>query len=86
MSIARAALFAVLAAGGTPVVSNPQFKLTQRNRVIRKHYCRKSSGVPFYLEHVSKKLIDACDKNMLQLFESERFLLGQMRPSDREAL
>jgi hypothetical protein len=38
------------------------------------------------LEHVPKKLIDFFDKNMLQLFESERFLFDQMIPSDREAL
>ena len=33
-----------------------------------------------------KKLIDFFDQNMLQLFESERFLFDQMIPSDREAL
>jgi len=35
---------------------------------------------------VLKKSIGFFDWNMLQLFESERFLFGQMIPSDREAL
>ena len=38
------------------------------------------------LEHVPKKLRDFFDQNMLQLFESERFLFDQMISSDREAL
>ena len=40
----------------------------------------------FALEHVPKKFIDFFDQNMLQVFESERFLFDQMIPSDREAL
>jgi len=38
------------------------------------------------LEHVPKKLLDFFDQNMLQLFESERFLFDQMISSDQEAL
>jgi len=38
------------------------------------------------LEQVPKKVIDFFDQDMLQLFESERFLFDQMIPSDREAL
>jgi len=38
------------------------------------------------LEHVPKKLLDFFDQNMLEFFESERFLFDQMSPSDREAL
>ena len=40
----------------------------------------------FALEHVPKKFIDFFDQNMLQVFESERFLFDQMIPTDREAL
>jgi hypothetical protein len=37
------------------------------------------------LERVLKKLTGFFDQNMLQLFDSERFLFDQMIPSDREA-
>jgi hypothetical protein len=39
-----------------------------------------------YLEHVPKKLHDFFDKDMLQLFEMERFLFDHLIPGDREAL
>jgi len=32
------------------------------------------------LEHVPKELLDFFDQNMLQLFESERFLIDRMIP------
>jgi hypothetical protein len=38
------------------------------------------------LEHVPKKLLDFFDKDMLQLFEFERFLFDHVIPRDREAL
>ena len=38
------------------------------------------------LEHVPKKLIDFFDKDMLQLFEFERFLFDYVIPRNREAL
>jgi hypothetical protein len=38
------------------------------------------------IAHVPKKLLDFFDQNMLEFFESERFLFDQMSPSDREAL
>jgi len=41
---------------------------------------------PDCLAHVPKKSLDSFDSDMLQLFESERFLFNQMSPSDREAL
>jgi hypothetical protein len=43
----------------------------------------RRAGAP---EHVPKKLAGFFDQNILQLFESERFLFDQMIPSDREAL
>jgi hypothetical protein len=38
------------------------------------------------LEHVPEKLTDFSDKNMLQLFDFERFLPDQMIPSGRKTL
>ena len=40
----------------------------------------------FPLEHVSEKLIDFSDKNMLQFLDFERVLIDRMIPSDRSAL
>jgi hypothetical protein len=37
------------------------------------------------LEHVPKKLLDFFDKDMLQLFEFERFLFDHVIPRDRDA-
>jgi hypothetical protein len=38
------------------------------------------------LEHVPKKLLDVFDQDMLQLFDSEWFLVDHVIPRDREAL
>jgi hypothetical protein len=38
------------------------------------------------LEHVPKKLLAFFDKDMLQLFEFERFLFDHLIPGDRESL
>ena len=47
---------------------------------------RPGRGRSTSLEHVPKKLLDFFDKDMLQLFESERFLFDHVIPRDREAL
>jgi len=41
---------------------------------------------PDFLTHVPKKLLDSFDSDMLQLFDSERFLFDQVNLSDQEAL
>jgi hypothetical protein len=46
---------------------------------------RRTWKIESGLEHVPKKLTDFFDLNMLQVFESERFLFDQMILSDREA-
>jgi hypothetical protein len=38
------------------------------------------------LEHVPEKLIDFSGKNMLQIIDLERFLIGHMLPCGRKAL
>jgi hypothetical protein len=40
----------------------------------------------FSLEHVAKKLIDFFDKDMLQLFEFERFLFDHVIPRYRKGI
>jgi len=47
---------------------------------------KSNAPVQLLLEHVPKKLLDFFDQNMLQLFESERFLFDQMISSDRDLL
>jgi hypothetical protein len=47
---------------------------------------RCTGKIEIGLEHVPKKLTDFFDLNMLQVFESERFLFDQMILSAREAL
>ena len=48
-------------------------------------FCGDAGGA-IALEHDPKKLLDFFDKDMLQLFESERFLFDHVIPRDREAL
>ena len=50
------------------------------------HFCSRDDDAFGRLEHVPKKLIDLFDKDMLQLFEFERFLFDHVIPRDREAL
>jgi hypothetical protein len=47
---------------------------------------KRNFGVFAALEHVPKKLLDFFDKDMLHLFEFERFLFDHVIPRDREAL
>jgi hypothetical protein len=56
----------------------------QRGSLVRNAARFANSGT--LLEHVPKKLLDFFDKDMLQFFEFERFLIDHVIPRDREAL
>jgi hypothetical protein len=61
--------------------------IPRRRAGWREFYLRNGAGVlraTANLEHVPKKLPDFFEENMLNIYESARFLADQMCPSGRK--